>query len=82
MKLFDPILCWIGSFLGWLDKITGSYMIAIFIFAVIIELIMLFAFGIRQQKNSIKQAMLRPKEQAIRKKYAGRDDRADRKSVV
>lgn len=82
MKLFDPILCWIGSFLGWLDKITGSYMIAIFIFAVIIELIMLFAFGIRQQKNSIKQAMLRPKEQAIRKKYAGRDDRATQQKVT
>lgn len=82
MKLFDPILCWIGSFLGWLDKITGSYMIAIFIFAVIIELIMLFAFGIRQQKNSIKQAMLRPKEQAIRKKYAGRDDRATQQKVA
>lgn len=82
MKLFDPILCWIGSFLGWLDRITGSYMIAIFIFAVIIEVIMLFAFGIRQQKNSIKQASLRPKEQAIRKKYAGRDDKATQQKVT
>ena len=30
--------------------------------------------SIKQQKNSIKQANLRPKEMAIRKKYAGRND--------
>ncbi|MBQ8288917.1 MAG: YidC/Oxa1 family membrane protein insertase [Clostridia bacterium] len=36
--------------------------------------IILFPFSIKQQKNSVKQAKLRPKEMAIKKKYKGRDD--------
>ena len=79
--MIDTILGWIGSFLSWLDKLTGSYMIAIFLFAVIVEILMLLLFGIKQQKNSIKQASLRPKEQAIRKKYAGRDDKVTQQKV-
>ena len=46
---------------------------ALLLFAIFIE-VLLLPFGIKQQKNSIKQAKLRPKEMAIRKKYAGRDD--------
>ena len=53
---------------------TGSYAIALLLFAVVIKLV-LFPFSIKQQKNSIKQAKLRPKEEAIRKKYAGREDK-------
>lgn len=65
--------------LGWVlelcSKIVGgNYLFAILIFAVFVELVLL-PFGISQQKKSIKQARLRPKEQAIRKKYSGRDDR-------
>ena len=74
LDLFNPILGWIGSFLGWLDSITGNYVWALLIFAIIVEVIML-PFSIKQQKNSIKQARLRPKEMAIRNKYKGRDDR-------
>ncbi len=73
--MIDTILGWIGSFLGWLDSITGNYVWALFIFAIIVEVILL-PLTIKQQNNSIKQAKLRPKEQAIRKKYAGRTDRA------
>ena len=66
--------------LGWIlnlcSKIVGgNYFFAILIFAIFVEIILL-PFGISQQKKSIKQARLRPKEQAIRKKYAGRDDKA------
>ena len=64
----DKILCWIGQFLGWLDSLTGNYMLALLIFAVIIEILML-PIGIRQQKNTIKQGKLRPKEMAIRNRY-------------
>jgi len=78
--MFDTILGWIGSFLGWLDQITGNYVWALFIFAIIVEIILL-PFTIKQQKNSIKQAKLRPKEMAIRKKYAGRTDRATQLKV-
>ncbi len=78
--MFDTILGWIGSFLGWLDKITGNYVWALLIFAVIVEIILL-PFAIKQQQNSIKQAKLRPMETAIRKKYAGRNDRATQMKV-
>ena len=56
----------IGAFLGWLDKLTGNYVIALFLFAIIVE-ILLLPLGVKQQKNSIRQANLRPKEMAIRK---------------
>lgn len=72
----DTLLIWIGKFLQILTKLTGGYyVLALFVFAIIIEIIML-PFGIKQQKNSIKQAKMRPKEMAIRKKYAGRNDQA------
>lgn len=71
----------IGKFLGWLDSTLGNYVIALFVFAIIVELLML-PFGIRQQKNSIKQAKLRPKEMAIRKKYAGRNDQPTQQKMA
>lgn len=71
----------IGSFLGWLDKLTGNYVVALFLFAIIVE-ILLLPLGIKQQKNSIRQAKLRPKEMAIRKKYAGRTDKATQQKVT
>lgn len=79
--ILNPIYGAIGKFLGWIDSWTGSYVIALFIFAIIVELLML-PFGIKQQKNSIKQAKLRPKEMAIRKKYAGRNDQATQQKVT
>ena len=67
-------LVWIGKFLGVLTKITGgNYVGALFFFAIIIEVLLLY-FSIRQQKDSIKRARLSPKERAIRTKYAGRTD--------
>ena len=73
----DYILGWIGAFLGWITNIIppNSYLITLCIFAIILEILFL-PFGIKQHKNSIRQAKLRPKEQAIRKKYAGRNDQA------
>ncbi len=74
-------LVWIGKFLGLLTNISGgSYVIALFYFAVIVELLLLY-FGIRQQKNSIKQAKLSPKERAIRKRYAGRTDQVSQRKM-
>ena len=79
--MFDSILKGIGSFLGWIDSVTGNYLIALFIFAIIIEILML-PFGIKQQKNSIKQAKLRPKEMAIRKKYKGQNDQPTQQKIA
>ena len=72
---FDPLLSGIGSVLRWMTNTLtfGSYLAGICLFAVVIEILML-PFAIKQQKNSIRQATLRPKEMAIRKKYAGRKD--------
>ena len=74
MKLMDIINVPMGYVLRFCSWLTGNqYILALLVFAVLVELILL-PFGIKQQKNSIKQAKLRPKEMAIRKKYAGRDD--------
>ena len=70
----DTILIWIGKFVNILTRITGGkYVFGLFIFAIIVEILMI-PFGIKQQKTSIKQAKMRPKEMAIRKRYAGRND--------
>lgn len=53
----------------------NQYLLALFLFALIIK-ILLFPLGIKQQKNSVKQAKLRPREMAIRNKYKGRNDKA------
>ena len=69
---------------GWIIRVCynliPNYAVALLIFAVVMKVI-LFPFGIKQQKNSVKQASLRPKEMAIRKKYAGREDKATQQKV-
>ncbi|MBR2353971.1 MAG: membrane protein insertase YidC, partial [Clostridia bacterium] len=71
MDIINVPMGYVIRFCNWI--MGNQYILALFIFAIIIEIILL-PFGIKQQKNSIKQARLRPKEMAIRKKYAGRDD--------
>ena len=73
--------------IGWLLKffsniLGNSYILAILLFSIVIEILMTLIFGIKQQKNSIKQARLRPKELAIRKKYAGRDDKPTQQKMT
>ena len=79
----DKLLSYIGVFLGWITAImpANSYVLTLFIFAILMEIVMI-PFAIKQQKNSIKQSMLRPKEMAIRKKYAGRNDQATQQKVT
>ena len=73
----DVFLSWIGTALSWITKIMpfNNYILTLCVFAIIMEILFL-PFGIKQHKNSIKQAKLKPKEMAIRKKYAGRNDQA------
>jgi len=80
-SIWDIINIPMGYVMRFLNNIAGNqYIIALFLFAIVIELL-LVPMGIKQQKNSIKQAKLRPKEMAIRKKYAGRDDQVTRQKV-
>ncbi len=70
--------------LGWIIKIcyniTNNYAMALLLFALVLQIV-LSPFGIKQQKNSVKQARLRPKEQAIRNKYKGRNDKATQQKM-
>lgn len=78
----DYILIYIGKFLNLITRIMpwNSYILTLFVFAILFEFIML-PFSIKQQKNSIKQAKLKPKEMAIRRKYAGRNDQVTMQKV-
>ena len=77
----DAILQFFGTILSFFSSITGGfYLFGLFIFALLVKLI-LVPFAIKQQKTSIKQAKMRPKEMAIRKKYKGRDDRVTQQKM-
>ena len=77
----DAILQFFGTILSFFSSITGGfYLFGLFIFALLVKLI-LVPFAIKQQKTSIKQAKMRPKEMAIRKKYRGRDDRVTQQKM-
>ena len=79
----DQILHWIGLGFAWLIQVPGfgSFILGTVYFAIILEIVML-PLGINQQKNSRKQARLRPKEMAIRNKYKGRNDQATQQKVT
>lgn len=68
---------WILSKLGWIlaqfNSWTGSYLLAVLLFALLFKII-LFPFSLKQQKSQLRQAKLQPKVKAIQKKYNGRDD--------
>jgi len=72
-KLFDIFNIPFGILIRWFNEITGNYLIALLLFAIVVKLV-LCPIAIKQQKNQIKQARLRPMEQAIRDKYKGRTD--------
>ncbi len=62
------------------DSFTGSYALTLLLFTLLFKVVLL-PLGIKQQKNQIKMAALRPKEAVIRKKYAGRTDRATQQKM-
>ncbi|MBR5539111.1 MAG: YidC/Oxa1 family membrane protein insertase [Clostridia bacterium] len=62
------------------DSFTGNYALTLLLFTIVIKLVFL-PLGIKQQKNQIKMAAIRPKEEVIRKKYAGRTDRATQQKM-
>ena len=62
----------------WISQ--NSYLFGLFFFALAFELILL-PLAIKQQKSQIAMAKIRPKEMAIRKKYAGRTDRVTQQKM-
>lgn len=69
-----------GYIIRFCYQITHNYAIALLLLAIAVKLLLL-PLGIKQQKGTIKQASLRPKEMAIRKKYAGRDDKPSQQKM-
>ncbi len=61
--------------------IVNYYPLALFLFALIIEII-LIPLAIKQQKSQIQMAKIKPKEMAIRDKYKGRTDRATQQKMT
>lgn len=58
-----------GFILRWFYQFTHSFGIALILFTLLTRILML-PLGVKQQKNTIKQIKLQPKERLIRKKYA------------
>ena len=79
-RIQDILLVPMGFIIRICYAVTHNYAAALFLFALVMQLI-LFPLGIKQQKNMNKQASLRPKENAIRKKYAGRTDAVTQKKI-
>ena len=75
--MFDWLYSLLGSILSFFNGITGNYLVAVLLFALLFKIV-LFPMSIKQQKNTVKQASLAPKKAAIEKKYKGRDDQDSR----
>ena len=78
--LFDLINIPFSWVIRFFYGLTDNYMVALLFFAIVVKVV-LFPLGIKQQKNMVKQASLRPKEMAIRAKYAGRTDQATQQKM-
>lgn len=83
-RTVKTMLDFLGSIIAfpfrWIDSISPNYVVTLILFAILMKLV-LFPLGIKQQKNSIKQAKLRPYETIIRKKYAGRNDNVSKQKM-
>ena len=72
--MLDFIYELFGTILSAFYSFTHSYALALLLFALVFKVVFI-PFGIKQQKNQIAMAKLRPKIAKIEKKYAGRVDR-------
>ncbi len=83
MDILTRVLHWLALGFEWMINTLGfgNFTLGTVWFAIAVEILML-PVGIHQQKNSRKQARLRPKEMAIRAKYKGRDDQATRQKLA
>ena len=80
MNPFDLLNIPLGALMKFLYGLFNNYALAIFFFALAVKIVLL-PLGIQQQKSQIKMAKIRPKEQAIRGKYAGRTDTATQQKM-
>ncbi len=75
MNILDILYVPMGYLIRFAYSITNNYLLAIILFAFVLEILM-SPIQIKQQKTQIAQAKLQPKVRAITKKYDGRSDQA------
>lgn len=68
-KLSDIITVPFGYLLSWLYNLTGSYGVALSIFAVLVMAIM-FPISAKSKQSTMKMSRLQPQMQEIQRKYA------------
>lgn len=73
-KLSNLITVPFGWLLGWLYETTGNYGVAMILFAVAVQMVML-PITIKSKKSTMKMSRMQPRLQALQKKYAGDDVR-------
>jgi len=80
MNPFDLLNIPFGFLMRSLYNLFNNYALAIFFFALVVKIVLL-PLGVQQQKSQIRMAKIKPKEQAIRGKYAGRTDSATQQKM-
>ena len=68
-KLSDVITIPFGYLMDWLYQITSNYGVALILFAVIVQLVLLPATA-KAKRSTMKMSRLQPKLQVLQKKYA------------
>ena len=68
--MLDWLYNLLGSMLSWFSSITGSYALALLLYALLFKIVFI-PFSVKQQKNQIAMARLTPKIEVIRAKYKG-----------
>ena len=69
-RLRDLITIPFGYLMDWLYQITGNYGVALILFAIAVQLILL-PITAKSKKSTMKMSRLQPRLQAIQKKYEG-----------
>ena len=69
-RLRDLITIPFGYLMDWLYQITGNYGVALILFAIAVQLILL-PITAKSKKSTMKMSRLQPRIQAIQKKYEG-----------
>ena len=69
-KLSDIITVSFGYLLSWMYNLTGNYGIALILFSIIVQLVLL-PITAKSKKSMMKMSRLTPRMQEIQKRYAG-----------
>ena len=73
-KLSDLVTVPFGWLLGLLYNVTGNYGVAMILFAIAVQMILL-PITAKSKKTTMKMSRMQPRLQALQKKYAGDDVR-------